>query len=235
MRALCTILLAVAAHAGGTPVDDGNRAYAEGRYADAIRCYLQAQEKDGFSANLLFDLGNAYARSGDVGHAVLSYERALLLSARDAGVREELANVRRGAGLASDPGRGWRDYHRYLTQDEWTWLGLAGGLVLLAVLLGRRRLPRASLVRLAGVGFLLALPAATALAKHALERDRAIVVADKDVDLRVSPYEEAEALGTLRPGQVVWITRSFDGFVMVRRPGGGAGWVPRTTVEPVTP
>lgn len=236
MKVSCALLLfAAAALADDPPMEQGNRAYAEGRYADAIRLYLEAQARDGFSADLLYDLGNAYAKSGDVGHAVLSYERARLLAARDGAIRGSLEEVRRGARLEGDLDRGWRDFHRYLTRDEWTWVGVAAGALLAGALIGRRRLPRRVVVRLAVAGLLLALPAATAITKHALERDRAVVIAAEETPVRISPYAAAEAKGRVRPGQVVWITRSFEDFVLVKSPMGAAGWIPRAAVEPITP
>jgi len=232
MRRLAPILLAAAVCAAGTPVDEGHRAFAEGRYADAVRSYEEAQARSGYSADLLFDLGNAYAREGDVGRAVLSYERARLLDARDDGFRAQLASVRRDAGLADEGARGWRDFPHALTRDEWTWVALAAVGLLLAGLLVKRRRAR---LWLAGLGLLLALPAAPALARHVAERDDGVVVAAAEVPLRIAPYGAAEAAGTLRPGQVVRLERAFDDFVTVEARNGARGWVPRAAVEPITP
>jgi tetratricopeptide (TPR) repeat protein len=232
MRTACGLLLCLTTASAG-PLEEGNRALSEGRYAEAIRCYLEAQERDGYSADILFNLGHAYAKSGAVGRAVLSYERARLLAPRDRAIRVALEEARRGARLEGDLDRGWRGFHRYLTPDEWTWLGLSAGALLLVALAGRRRLSCRALARLVGAGLLLALPASTAITKHALDRGRAIVVEAGDV--RLSPYEAAEASGSVHPGQVVWITRSFDDFVMVKSPGGTAGWIARSAVEPVAP
>ncbi len=233
--ALGLLLCATAAFAGDGPFEDGKAAFAEERYEDAIKCYLEAQQRDGYSPAVLFHLGNAYARSGDVGRAVLSYERALLLAPREGAIRAGLDDMRRGADLEGDLGRGWRDFHRYLTTGEWTWLGLSAAAVLLVALVFQRKLSRRAVVRLAGAGLLVVLPAATAITKHALDRDRAVVVAAGETDIRVSPYEGAVASGKVRPGQVVWIARSFDEFVMVKSPRGAAGWIARSAVEPVTP
>jgi hypothetical protein len=56
--------------------------------------------------DLLFRLGKAYAGDGDVGRAVLSYERARLLAPRNGVVRDALDALRRRAGLERDLDRG---------------------------------------------------------------------------------------------------------------------------------
>src|SRR5205809_8083524 len=56
-----------------------NQEYAQGNFAEAISGYEALVGAGQWSANLFYDLGNAYFRVGDFGHAVLNYERALAL------------------------------------------------------------------------------------------------------------------------------------------------------------
>src|SRR5437016_8309137 len=56
-----------------------NQEYAQGHFKEAISGY-EALVRDGqWSANVFYDLGNAYFRAGDFGRAILNYERALAL------------------------------------------------------------------------------------------------------------------------------------------------------------
>src|SRR4029077_18598822 len=56
-----------------------NQEYAQGHFKEAISGYEALVRAGQWSANLFYDLGNAYFRVGDFGHAVLNYERALAL------------------------------------------------------------------------------------------------------------------------------------------------------------
>ena len=56
-----------------------NQDYAQGHFAEAISSYEALVSAGQWSANLFYDLGNAYFRTGDFGHAILNYERALAL------------------------------------------------------------------------------------------------------------------------------------------------------------
>src|SRR5437868_10316557 len=56
-----------------------NQAFAQGHFKEAISSYEALVQKREWSANLFYDLGNAYFRTGDFGRAILNYERALAL------------------------------------------------------------------------------------------------------------------------------------------------------------
>lgn len=61
-----------------TPVD-ADSAYLRGDYPTAIDEYKEIARIDGVSSSLLYNLGNAYAKAGDNGHALLCYIRSLRL------------------------------------------------------------------------------------------------------------------------------------------------------------
>src|SRR5437867_10876971 len=56
-----------------------NQEYADRNFKEAIDGYGQLVRSGQWSANLFYDLGNAYFRVGDPGHGILNYERALAL------------------------------------------------------------------------------------------------------------------------------------------------------------
>src|SRR5438876_6895012 len=56
-----------------------NQEYADRNFKEAIDGYDQLVRSGQWSANLFYDLGNAYFRAGDLGEAILNYQRALAL------------------------------------------------------------------------------------------------------------------------------------------------------------
>ncbi|MDE6291707.1 MAG: tetratricopeptide repeat protein, partial [Muribaculaceae bacterium] len=50
--------------------------YMQGDYAKAAEAYQAIANVDGDSPQLLFNLANSYAQAGDMGNAILNYERA---------------------------------------------------------------------------------------------------------------------------------------------------------------
>lgn len=61
---------------GNNLISRGDSAYNEKNYNEAISLYEEAAETSGVSAPLLFNLGNAYFEAGDMGYAMLCYQRA---------------------------------------------------------------------------------------------------------------------------------------------------------------
>src|SRR5262244_1508037 len=56
-----------------------NQEYAQGHFKEAISGYEALVSAGQWSANLFYDLGNAYFKTNDFGRAILNYERALAL------------------------------------------------------------------------------------------------------------------------------------------------------------
>jgi Tetratricopeptide repeat/Bacterial SH3 domain len=129
--ALATSMASVAratgesAQAGDTQLfAAGNAAYEAGDYSAAIDRYREVAESGVVHRDLYYNLGNAYFKSGDLGHAVLWYERSLALDPRNDDTRANLAVVRsmlRDQQLVNARGgvrgalMGW---HRRLSTEE---------------------------------------------------------------------------------------------------------------------
>lgn len=76
---------------GSNRYHEGNTAYQRGDYAAAIDNYEQLLQEGLCSADLFYNLGNAYYRTNHIGLAILNYERSLLLRPNNRDTRENLA------------------------------------------------------------------------------------------------------------------------------------------------
>jgi tetratricopeptide (TPR) repeat protein len=78
---------------------DGVTHYEEGDYPAAIAAFSELVETGVRTGELFYNLGNAYLKAGDIGRAILWYERAAVLMPRDADL---LFNLGYARGLTRD-------------------------------------------------------------------------------------------------------------------------------------
>lgn len=107
---IITLLLAALAFplmAGNANIEQANQAYKQELYNEALKLYLQEAEKTGVSSALYCNIGDTYYRLKDNVHAVLYYERALLLDPSNDDARFNLEFVRGKMQLPDDAGDSW--------------------------------------------------------------------------------------------------------------------------------
>ena len=110
----------------------GNQFYAAGKYAESAAAY-EAQVKRGEdSANLFYNLGDAYYRLGNRGRAILNYRRALALEPSHAEAAANLAFV--GGGRPANGGIGAPGV------ETLSWLTATAGWLAVAAALAEPRL-----------------------------------------------------------------------------------------------
>ncbi len=92
MLALLFLMLTVPA--GAVSKQEADEAYKKGQYQLAIKHYQQLLNEGGYSAEIYYNLGNAYFRTDNITQAMLSYERARLLAPGDQDIRFNLEFAR---------------------------------------------------------------------------------------------------------------------------------------------
>ena len=73
----------------GGGFNQGNALYATGDFAGAVGAYEGRVRRGDYTANLFYNLADAYYRQGNRGRAVLNYQRALILDPSHAEGRRE--------------------------------------------------------------------------------------------------------------------------------------------------
>jgi len=216
----------------------GNQAYAEGRYDEAISLYERVIREAGYSASLLYNLANACYRKKDVGQAILNYERALYLDPGNTDIRTNLALARKDFGLISEPTPAWQRPFDLLNLNGWA-LAVSGGFwafSLLILLRGiRPRIFRGTAFRAVTAVLLLFL--FTGGAGVALQYENLAwgVVTQDHARLLVSPFESAASSISLQDGKIVRMAGTYRDYVLVKGENGQSGWLKKDAVQPVIP
>ncbi len=218
-----------------------NGLYSSERYADAAATYEKILAAGRESGNLYFNLGNAYFRSGDLGRAILEYERARRLIPGDPDLRANLTFAQTAAGTAEDE----PVYARLLfplasrVSTDGLLLAASAGyvLVILVLILGRfvppaERTAKATAIVVALGSVVVASSGVYRLMTIDVPR-YAVVVAPNETTVRFEPSSGGTAHYTTKNGAVLRMLAERGEWVQVARGDGQRGWVERAALEGV--
>lgn len=235
---------AVPADAGA--INTANQLITAGNYAEATRIYEQLLDQGVNDSVVFYNLGNAYYQQGDVGRAILNYERALQLAPRDRDIQANLTLARQQvqgsltetapgplALLASATGR-------WLTLDETAFLLLGLWFVAGLLFLAWQQFPpgtqRRRVRRLALVAAMLIVLGGGSLASRlytARTYPEGVIVA-QSIGVSSEPGAPATTGLALPGGSTVHLTEIRGQWAHLSAPGGAQkGWVPLGAVEAV--
>ena len=243
MSAVILLLLLFPLGAHAVTKADADSAYVRGEYQQAIAHY-EALLKQGASADLYYNLGNAYYRTENITRAVLNYERALLLAPGDRDIRFNLQMARSKTVDKITPEQEmffvtW--YHSLVnlaSVDGWArtaLLSLALAIVLALLYLFSER------IWLRKVGFFGALFAIALFVlsnvfahqqKDLLVNRRGAIVTAPAVTVKSTPAKQGTDLFILHEGTKVTITdASMKEWKGVRLADGKEGWIETQHIE----
>jgi tetratricopeptide (TPR) repeat protein len=224
---------------------DADSAYAAGRYQDAIRDY-EALLKQGVSADLYYNLGNAYYRTEDITRAVLNYERAFQLSPGDKDIRHNLQMARSKTIDKITPETEFffvtwmRAVVNIMSVDAWakTALGaLALAIVLALVYLFAERLWLRKLGFFGGALLLLLFLVCNLFAyvqKNELTHHRGAIVMGSAVNVKSTPAANGTDLFILHEGtRVDIIDDQMQQWKQIRVADGKEGWIETSQIETI--
>jgi tetratricopeptide (TPR) repeat protein len=214
-----------------------NQAYSEGRFQEAVEGYQSLVDSGQWSANLFYDLGNAWFRVGDFGKAILSYERALALDRQHP---EATANLRiaRDEARALELRKDW--IQRYAAIGTPTQYSIAAAITFWFVLFGMTRLffsPRRSAGRMALIALAAAVSGVSVFALYALENGAQgrplAIVTGQDIEARLATADNASSILALPAGSEIKILSERGEWIYAALPNDQRGWIPAKAVERV--
>jgi tetratricopeptide (TPR) repeat protein len=224
--------------------EQANQAYRNGDFQKAIQMYSQIVQQGYKSAELFYNLGNAYYKSNRIPDAILSYERSLKLSPgdEDAAHNLALANLRIEDRIDAVPKlffvSWWRAFADSYPASKWAWISIAsvwGACILaLALVVGLRwPLIRQLVAWLVIVAlFFSALSLAAMFDRSRMERSRNFAILfSASVQVRSAPDEQSTDLFVIHEGVKLELLDSVGDWNKIRLADGKIGWVRSNTFQ----
>ena len=214
-----------------------NQEYAQGHFKEAISGYEALVRAGRLSTTLFYDLGNAYFRTGDFGHAILNYERALALERHHPEATANLQIARDEARALELPQRRSERYLQFASVNQYTiaaaiafWFAV---FVIVMLIFARRR----SATWIATSIFCLLISAVSTYAVYTLERgtngSSLAIVTGKDVQARLATADTANSVLALPPGSEIKILSTRGDWIYAALPNNLRGWIPAKDAQQV--
>ena len=223
---------------------DADSAYAQEQFAKAAKMYEQLLRENGESAQLYYNLGNAYYRQDKVALAILNYERAALFDPGDADIRFNLQMARAKTIDKVVPESEmffvttFRSIVLSMSVDQWAWLAVVCfllTLVCIALYLFLPELWAQKTCFFLAIIFLLVCVLANVAAyqqrKQIADRQNAIIMVPSVV-VKSTPSESGTDLFILHEGsRVKVVDASMKDWCEIRMADGKEGWMQKDKME----
>lgn len=225
--------------------DNADMEYKKGNYQQAIRDYQELLKK-GVSADLYYNLGNAYYRTDNITQAILSYERAALLSPGDEDIRFNLQFARSKTidKITPESEMFFKTWYysvvNFTSVDAWAVCGLvaiAVALVLVLMYLFSERM----LIRKIGFYGAAVLLVFSLLSivfacqqKSDLENRTGAIVVSPTVSVKKTPSKTGTDVFVIHEGtRVDIVDKSMRDWSGVRLADGREGWILSKHIEEI--
>lgn len=224
-------------------LEQANTLYTEGNYKEAILSYEQILQTGQESAQVHYNLGNAYFKTNQLKLAILNYERGSLLSPGDEDIKYNLsiANELITDRIEALPEFFFKSWYKslkvILPSNSWALMsilsfGIAGIFAILFIALRKRGWRKVSLIS-AIAGILISafsLLFAFQQGKQLSNRNTCIVFAPT-VTIKSSPDDSGTNLFVLHEGVKLLIIDQLSAWYEIKLADGNVGWIPIEAVE----
>jgi len=244
MVLICMFMLTSVASASVTK-QQADEAYKRGNYQEAIRDYSELL-KSGVSADVYYNLGNAYFRTDNVTQAVLAYERAYKLSPGDGSIRYNLDFARSKTidKITPESEMFFITWYRALVSmtsvDNWARLSVGAIIAALVLILIYLFIDNAFLRKMGFYGstlmiLLFMVSVFFAWQQRSMQESRkGAIIVSPTVTVKKTPAANGTDEFVIHEGTRVDITdQSIKNWLGIRIADGREGWVETKEVEEI--
>lgn len=242
---LLMLLMILPLSANAVTKQDADNEYTKGNYQQAINDYNEIL-KSGVSADIYYNLGNAYFRTDNITQALLAYERALRLSPGDNDIRYNLQYARSKTIDKITPESEmffitWYNSLVNITSvDSWAKIAIFSivmALVLMLVFLFSPQMIARKIGFYSSCFFLVLFVFANLFAwqqKSEFENNKGAIVIAPTVNVKKTPSATGSDVFVIHEGTRVEITdKGLDKWRGIRLADGREGWLQTSQIEDI--
>lgn len=225
--------------------DRATEAYNAGEYQAAVDSYLEIIDNGQHSAELYYNLGNAYYKLNQIAPSIYYYEKALLLKPDDSEIKNNLGYARNMTLDAIDrlPKTGLSKIYDtvigVLSFDQWAYVAVVFMALFVLLYIAFYYFRYSSRKRTAFVISIVCLFVAitavvfASLQYSAFESDRPAIVFSKESSVKSEPNPKSQEAFTLHEGTKVNVLDQLNDWQKIRIADGTTGWIPTEDIKPL--
>ncbi len=226
-------------------LEKANEHYTNQEYHQAIEAYNEILNGNLESAEVYFNLGNAYFKSGQVTQAIINYERAKLLAPKDEDIQFNLELANQHVVDAIDPLpkvffiRWWNNIANQFSTDGWAKISISS-FILVLILSGLFLFTRTIAIKRLSfwlgifiIGISIFSYNFAARQKNRMKNHNFAIITQPSVTVKSSPSESGTDLFLIHEGLKVEIKDSLGNWIEVRIADGNQGWLPVSYIEKI--
>lgn len=242
---LLALMLAFSTTASAITKQNADTEYRKGNYQQAVKDYEELL-KNGASADVYYNLGNAYYRTDNITQAVLAYERARLLSPGDEDINFNLQFARSKTIDKITPVSemffvAWyKSVVNFTSVDNWAKCCIVAIVMALVAVLVYLFVPQMALRKLgffSGIFFFLLFLLSNLFAyqqRQILENSSGAIVISPTVNVKKTPAKSSADEFVIHEGTRVDITdKTMNSWRGIRLADGREGWVESQQLEEI--
>lgn len=234
-----------AAPGDSTDYQQANAQYEAKNYSQAIDIYENVLAAKGASAEMYYNLGNAYYKNGQLGRSILNYERCLKLEpgSDDAAFNLEMANLRIKDKLQPVNEliviKWWKEFINFFTAARWSFITILLIWIAFAAFAVYRLKRSYNARRLAFTLFvcffvLFVFSFAIAMSKRSYDaHNHFAVIISPSATVKSGPNESETNLFLIHEGLKLQILESDNNWTKIKMFDGNEGWILNNAFEKI--
>jgi len=220
-------------------------AYNDGDYQKAIENYQEILDKGQHSAELYFNLGNAFYKLNQIAPSIYNYEKALLLAPNDPEIKNNLSYAQNMTldAIETLPETGLTKIYERITDllsfDQLSYVAIVFMILFVLLYIAFYYLRYASNKRIAFIGsfgclILSIVSAILAFVQYNdFKADQPAIVFANEAQVKAEPNNRSEAVFLLHEGTKVNVLETLNEWKEIKLVDGKTGWIESESIKPL--
>jgi len=218
-------------------------AYNNGDYQKAIDYYSDILDNGEHSAELYFNLGNAFYKLNEIAPSIYNYEKALLLAPNDEEIQNNLSYAQNMTLDAieimpeTSLSKIYKAITGIMTFDQWSYTAVIFMFLFVLLYIAFYYFKYATSKRIAFIGSIVSLFISVMVVVFAFVQyndfiaDQPAIVYESEVQIKAEPNKRSEAIFVLHEGTKVNVLDELNEWKKIKIVDGKTGWVTAKSIK----